>query len=170
LTEDVTNTKGMKWADFKLTKELEMGIIAKNFDHPSPVQEEVIPLIQDGFSVIARAKNGTGKTAAFLIPIINMVDSNKDYIQALILVPTRELALQTSAVIRELSKFTEIKTMITTGGTRLRDDIMRLEKTVHIVVATPGRILDLAGKDIAKLNKCNYLVLDEADKLVSMEF
>lgn len=93
LTEDVTLTKGMKWQDFGLRKEIEMGIVAKNFEHPSPIQEEVIPLINQQHSVIARAKNGTGKTAAFLIPILNSINEDSNYIQALILVPTRELAL-----------------------------------------------------------------------------
>lgn len=170
LTEDVTNTKGMKWSDFGLLKETIMGIVAKNFDSPSPIQEEVIPMILDGHSVIARAKNGTGKTAAFLIPIIDSIDERLLEIQALILVPTRELALQTSAVIKELSKYLKINCMVSTGGTQLREDIMRLDKGVHIVVATPGRILDLANKDIARLQYCTFFVLDEADKLISQDF
>ena len=170
LTEDVTNTKGMKWSDFDLCKETIMGIVAKNFDSPSPIQEEVIPMILDGHSVIARAKNGTGKTAAFLIPIIDSIDERLLEIQALILVPTRELALQTSAVIKELSKYLKVNCMVSTGGTQLREDIMRLDKGVHIVVATPGRILDLANKDIARLHECQFFVLDEADKLISQDF
>ena len=108
LTEDVTNTKGYQWSDFKLSKEMMMGIVGKNFENPSPIQEEVIPLILERHSVIARAKNGTGKTAAFLIPIINSIDEKVQDIQALILVPTRELALQTSAVIKELAKFMKL--------------------------------------------------------------
>lgn len=170
LTEDVTDTKGLHWSDFKLRKEIEMGIVAKGFEHPSPIQEEVIPLILEKESIIARAKNGTGKTAAFLIPVLNCIDESSPNIQALILVPTRELALQTSAVIKELSKYTKIQCMVSTGGTNLRDDIMRLEKRVHVVVATPGRILDLAHKKIAKLSNCRFCVLDEADKLISQDF
>lgn len=170
LTEDVTNTKGYQWSDFKLSKEMMMGIVGKNFENPSPIQEEVIPLILERHSVIARAKNGTGKTAAFLIPIINSIDEKIQDIQALILVPTRELALQTSAVIKELAKFMKIQCMVSTGGTQLREDIMRLDKVVHIVVATPGRILDLANKNIARLHKCRFFVLDEADKLISQDF
>lgn len=170
LTEDVTNTKGYQWSDFKLNKEIMMGIVGKNFENPSPIQEEVIPLILERHSVIARAKNGTGKTAAFLIPIINSIDEKLQEIQALILVPTRELALQTSAVIRELAKYMKIQCMVSTGGTQLREDIMRLDKIVHIVVATPGRILDLANKNIARLHRCRFFVLDEADKLISQDF
>jgi ATP-dependent RNA helicase DDX6/DHH1 len=121
-------------------------------------------------NVIARAKNGTGKTASFVIPMINMVDEKKKHIQALVLLPTRELAFQTSKVIKDLSKYTEIETMVTTGGTNLRDDIMRLQKDIHIMVGTPGRILDLVSRGIADLSKCQMFVLDEADKLVSEDF
>lgn len=79
----------------------------------------------------------------------------------MILVPTRELALQTSQVCKELGKHLGVEVMVTTGGTSLRDDIMRLHATVHIMVATPGRILDLAGKEVAKLGRCRMLVMDE---------
>jgi ATP-dependent RNA helicase DDX6/DHH1 len=122
-------------------------------------------------NVIARAKNGTGKTAAFVIPMLNLVDEKKDKIQALILVPTRELALQTSAVIRDLAKYIpDLQVMVSTGGTNLRDDIMRLQKPIHIMVGTPGRILDLAARKIANLAECNMFILDEADKLISDDF
>jgi ATP-dependent RNA helicase DDX6/DHH1 len=160
----------LDWADFNLKKDLIKGIISKEFDRPSPIQEEVIPKILNKESIIARSKNGTGKTAAFLIPILNSIDTNLPSIQALILVPTRELALQIASVIKQLSHFMSLKCMTSTGGTNLRNDIMRLKKTVHIVVATPGRILDLSYKKIAKLDHCKFFVLDEADKLISKDF
>ena len=87
----------------------------------------------------------------------------------MILVPTRELALQTSQVCKELGKHLGVEVMVTTGGTSLRDDIMRLYNTVHVVVATPGRILDLAQKGVAKLKECELLVMDEARLLVSLK-
>jgi len=83
----------------------------------------------------------------------------------MILVPTRELALQTSQVCKELGKHLGVEVMVTTGGTSLRDDIMRLHAVVHIMVATPGRILDLSSKEVAKLNKCTMLVMDEVTLL-----
>jgi ATP-dependent RNA helicase DDX6/DHH1 len=86
------------------------------------------------------------------------------------LVPTRELALQTSAIVKELCKHMEIQVMVSTGGTNLRDDIMRLESVTHIIVGTPGRILDLADKGIADLSDCRTIIMDEADKLLSPEF
>jgi ATP-dependent RNA helicase DDX6/DHH1 len=82
----------------------------------------------------------------------------------------RELALQTSSVCKELGKYLDVQVMVTTGGTSLKDDILRLYKPVHILVATPGRVLDLAKKEVAKLDKCQMLVMDEADKLLSPEF
>ncbi|OMJ74211.1 hypothetical protein SteCoe_26937 [Stentor coeruleus] len=169
-TEDVTNTKGNEWEDYFLKRDLLMGIFDKGFDKPSPVQEESIPVILAGQSVIARAKNGTGKTAAFVIPILEKCDITISNIQSVVLVPTRELALQTSSVIKELGKYLSIECMVSTGGTPLREDIYRFYKPVHILVGTPGRILDLASKEVADLSKAHVLVMDEADKLLSQDF
>ena len=160
----------MKWTDFGLREEILMGITYKNFFSPSPIQEEVLPLILSGKSVIARAKNGTGKTAAFLIPVLNMIDSSLSNVQAIILVPTRELALQTAAVLKELAKYTEIECMVSTGGTFIKEDVLRLKQPVHIIIGTPGRILDLSNKNLFKLNFCTTLVFDEADKLMGHDF
>ena len=147
-----------------------MGIYEKGFERPSPIQEESIPIALTGRDILARAKNGTGKTAAFCIPILERLDTSRNEIQAVILVPTRELALQTSQVARELGKHLGAEVMVTTGGTSLRDDIVRLHQPVHCVVATPGRLLDLAAKGVAKLSSARMLVMDEADKLLSPEF
>mmetsp|Transcript_5531 Transcript_5531/g.14021 ORF Transcript_5531/g.14021 Transcript_5531/m.14021 type:complete len:429 (-) Transcript_5531:1242-2528(-) len=169
-TADVTATKGNDFEDYFLKRELLMGIYEKGFERPSPIQEESIPIALTGRDILARAKNGTGKTAAFTIPVLEKVDTSKNEIQAMLLVPTRELALQTSQVCKELGRHLGIQVMVTTGGTSLKDDIMRLYNTVHIIVATPGRILDLANKQVAKLNNAHMLVMDEADKLLSPEF
>ncbi|KAL3893796.1 MAG: hypothetical protein SGCHY_005630 [Lobulomycetales sp.] len=147
-----------------------MAIFEAGFEAPSPIQEESIPIALTGRDILARAKNGTGKTAAFVIPILEKINPNLNHIQALILVPTRELALQTSQVCKTLGKNLNIQVMVTTGGTSLKDDILRLGQPVHIVVATPGRILDLAGKGIADLSHAFSFVMDEADKLLSPEF
>jgi superfamily II DNA/RNA helicase len=92
------------------------------------------------------------------------------YSPALILVPTRELALQTSAIVIEMAKHMKVGAMVTTGGTVLKDDIMRLQAPIHILVGTPGRVHDLADRGIANLSKCKIIVMDEADKLLSPEF
>jgi len=170
-TTDVTATKGNQWDDYFLKRELLMGIYEKGYENPSPIQEESIPIALAGKDILARAKNGTGKTGAYTIPILEKCDPSINVVQALILVPTRELALQTSSVVRELSKhITGLQCMVTTGGTSLRDDIYRLYKPVHVIVATPGRILDLASKKVADLSRCQTMVMDEADKLLSPEF
>jgi len=109
-----------------LKRELQMGIYEMGYEKPSPIQEEAIPLALAGKSIIARAKNGTGKTGAFSIPILEKCDTSKKFIQSLILVPTRELALQTSAVVKELGKHMHIECMVATGGTSVREDIYRL--------------------------------------------
>jgi ATP-dependent RNA helicase DDX6/DHH1 len=93
----------------------------------------------------------------------------KNVIQAVLLVPTRELALQTAQVAKELGKHLDVQVMVTTGGTSLKDDIMRLHQPVHIVVATPGRLVDLASKGVAKLNQCTMLVMDEAGRVPQVE-
>ncbi|KAF6148694.1 hypothetical protein GIB67_003785 [Kingdonia uniflora] len=169
-TEDVTATKGNEFEDYFLKRELLMGIYEKGFERPSPIQEESIPIALTGSDILARAKNGTGKTAAFCIPALEKIDQDNNVIQVVILVPTRELALQTSQVCKELGKHLKIQVMVTTGGTSLKDDIMRLYQPVHLLVGTPGRILDLARKGVCVLKDCSMLVLDEADKLLSPEF
>ncbi|KAI5123243.1 hypothetical protein M0805_001332 [Coniferiporia weirii] len=169
-TEDVTATKGMEFEDMFLRRELLMGIFEAGFERPSPIQEEAIPVALSKRDILARAKNGTGKTAAFVIPTLQQIDVTKNKIQALLLVPTRELALQTAQVCKILGKHLGANVMVTTGGTTLKDDIIRLSETVHVLVGTPGRILDLAGKGVADLSECPVFVMDEADKLLSPEF
>ena len=184
----MTNTKGQNFDDYKLKIELLKGIYEKGYEKPSPVQEEVIPIALMGKDIIARAKNGTGKTGSFVIPILEKVNFTQKYVQSLILVPTRELALQTSATIREIGKYLNVQCMITTGGTNLKDDIYRLYNPVQtggtnlkddiyrlynpvqILVGTPGRVFDLANKGALDLSKCGIIVLDEADKLLSQDF
>ena len=113
----------------------------------------------------------SGKTASFCIPVLEKVDVSIPRTQALILVPTRELALQTSSVLKKLGKhLAGLTVIVSTGGTDLKEDIIRLMKPCHVIVATPGRILDLANKSVADLSSCGMFVMDEADKLLSPEF
>ncbi|KAI0513913.1 hypothetical protein KFK09_009945 [Dendrobium nobile] len=170
ISVDVTATKGNDFEDYFLKRELLMGIYEKGFERPSPIQEESIPIALTGRDILARAKNGTGKTAAFCIPALEKIDQDKNVIQVVILVPTRELALQTSQVCKELAKHLKVQVMVTTGGTSLKDDVMRLYQPVHLIAGTPGRILDLAKKGVCVLQDCSMLIMDEADKLLSPEF
>ncbi|CAG6014866.1 unnamed protein product [Menidia menidia] len=182
-TSDVTSTKGNEFEDYCLKRELLMGIFEMGWEKPSPIQEESIPIALSGRDILARAKNGTGKSGAYLIPLLERIDLKKDHIQAIVMVPTRELALQMSQISIQLSKHLGgVKVMATTGGTNLRDDILRLDETgnadnylIHVVIATPGRILDLIKKGVAKVNKTQMIVMDEvglinADKLLSQDF
>lgn len=169
-TADVMSESDITFEDFGLKRDLLMGIFEMGYEKPSPIQEESIPVALKGADILARAKNGTGKTASFIIPILQKVNPSLNKIQALILVPTRELALQTSQVCKQIGKHLNLNIMVTTGGTSLKDDIMRLHDPVHIIIATPGRILDLGKRGIADLKQCKTLVMDEADKLLSPEF
>ena len=155
------------------------GIFEKGYDNPSPVQEEVIPVALNSKDIIARAKNGTGKTGSFVIPILQLINTNpKDKgilnsIQSLVLVPTRELALQISSTIKEIGKYLNVQCMVSIGGTNIKEDILRLKNgvsPVHIVVGTPKRIKDLAYQHVLNLERCGILVLDEADKLLGDDF
>lgn len=140
------------------------------FEKPSPVQEEAIPIALLRHNVLARAKNGTGKTGAFLIPVLETIDPSKKCIQALILVPTRELAIQTKTIAEEMSKFMDIKVQCITGGVSLRDDILQLKEPGHLLIGTAGRLMDLTDRGVADLRRCSILVLDEADKLLERDF
>ncbi|CAK9303597.1 unnamed protein product [Gordionus sp. m RMFG-2023] len=176
-TSDVTDTKGNEFEDYCLKRELLMGIYEHGWEKPSPIQEASIPVALSGRNILARAKNGTGKTGAYAIPILekivqqsNQNDNSDIYIQAIVIVPTRELALQTSHIMRQLAKHMKIQIMVTTGGTDLKQDIMRIYQKAHIIIATPGRIFDLIHRDIADVSKCRMLALDEGDKLLSQDF
>jgi ATP-dependent RNA helicase DDX6/DHH1 len=126
--------------------------------------------------VLARAKNGTGKTAAFSIPILQSINPARREIQAVVFVPTRELALQNAQVLLKLSKYIKdaggrpLEVVSITGGNPLREDILRLRDGAHVLVGTPGRINDLAARNIARLGAAKVIALDEADKLLSSEF
>ncbi|KAI1722275.1 DEAD/DEAH box helicase domain-containing protein [Ditylenchus destructor] len=169
-TSDVTNRKGVEFEDLHLSRDLLKGIYEKGWESPSPIQENAIPMALSGHDILARAKNGTGKTGAYSIPCIQRIDPSKNAIQAMIIVPTRELALQTSQICVELSKHLKLKIMVATGGTDLRSDFIRMNGAVHMVIATPGRIIDLMEKGAANVSHCKMLVLDEADKLLSLDF
>ncbi|KAL0219867.1 hypothetical protein P9112_005520 [Eukaryota sp. TZLM1-RC] len=170
-TADVTSRKGHSWEDYMLKYNLLKGIFEAGFEEPSPVQEQVIPMALMGKPLLGRSKNGTGKTASYLIPVLERISIEKVKPQAVVLVPTRELALQTSEVARKLATFMEgVQIMVCTGGTSVRDDVIRLRQGVHLLVGTPGRILDLTRRKIADLSECNMFIMDEADKLLAAEF
>ena len=142
------------------------------FEYPMPVQEEVIPyLLGNGNDVIALAQTGTGKTAAFGLPIIQKVDPTLPYAQALILSPTRELCLQIADDLAAFSKYVEgLRVVPMYGGTSIENQIRNVRKGVHIIVATPGRLIDLMERGVVKLSTVRDVVLDEADEMLNMGF
>ena len=142
------------------------------FEHPMPVQEEVIPyLLGTRNDVIALAQTGTGKTAAFGIPLLQRIDPEDRQTQALVLSPTRELCLQITDDIRDFARYMEgVHVVAVYGGTSIENQIHTLRKGAQIIVATPGRLIDLMKRGVAKLENVNNVVLDEADEMLNMGF
>ena len=153
-------------------EEIRHAIEEMGFVQPMPVQEEVIPyLLGNQNDVIALAQTGTGKTAAFGIPVLQRVDTSRKETQALILSPTRELCLQIADDLRDFSKYMEgIHIEAVYGGASIEQQIRSLRKGVQIIVATPGRLIDLMNRGVAKLEDVYNVVLDEADEMLNMGF
>ena len=137
---------------------------------PMPVQEQVIPALFAGKDVIARAQTGTGKTLAFLIPLMEKIDANKKYVQALIIAPTRELAMQISTEAKKLAGETGIKILPVCGGRDLEQQKHKMQNVTHIMVGTPGRLLDHIRRGNTSLGGVSYLVLDEVDEMLEQGF
>jgi ATP-dependent RNA helicase DeaD len=142
------------------------------FDNPMPVQEKVIPLMLGGeVDIIALAQTGTGKTAAFGLPLVQATDTEINNTQALILCPTRELCMQITGDLTDYAKFTgKLKILAVYGGASIDNQIRSLKKGVHIIVATPGRLIDLIGRGAARLSAVTTVILDEADEMLNMGF
>jgi ATP-dependent RNA helicase DeaD len=137
---------------------------------PTPIQAEVLPLLLDGRDVIGQARTGSGKTLAFALPLIEVVDPRLRSVQALVLTPTRELAVQVAGVVDELGQRRGIKTLMISGGRAFGPQRDALRKGVHVVVGTPGRVLDLLNQGGLWLDRVRFLVLDEADEMLDRGF
>jgi len=153
-----------------LAPELLRAVDEMGFEEPTEIQRGVIPVMQAGRDVIGQAQTGTGKTAAFGIPIVEDIDAERAEVQALILAPTRELALQITAELQALARFRPVRVATIYGGSSIRDQIRALEQGAQIVVGTPGRILDHLGRRTLRLDRVRVLVLDEADRMLDMGF
>ncbi len=157
----------MKFTDFKLKNTIQAAITDAGFTEPSPVQKDAIPLILDGHDMIAQAQTGTGKTAAFGLPIMSMMKADGS-VEGLVIVPTRELAMQVSDELYRFGEKSGLKTATVYGGTAYGKQIDRI-KQASIVVATPGRLQDLLMSGKIKMNP-QFVVLDEADEMLDMGF
>jgi len=161
----------MTFEELQLRPEILRAVTDMGFTEPTPIQEQSIPLVLEGFDVVGQAQTGTGKTAAFGIPALQMVDPSIRSIQVLVLSPTRELAIQISEEISSLGRHMEkIKTCPIYGGEKIERQFHRLSKGVQIVAGTPGRIMDHMRRGTLVLNQLKMIVLDEADEMLKMGF
>jgi ATP-dependent RNA helicase RhlE len=164
----------MSFNSLGLSDALLKAISKKGYTTPSPIQQKAIPPILEGKDVLASAQTGTGKTAGFTLPILQILSLGKHLshrpIRALILTPTRELAAQILANIKEYSEFVDLRSTVIFGGVNQNPQVAQLRQGVDILVATPGRLIDLQNQGLVSLSKVEILVLDEADRMLDMGF
>jgi len=175
---DHTVTNGKKeveksmstFEELGLSPEILNAIKARGFERQFPIQEATIPLLRRGMDVIGQAHTGTGKTAAFGLPLLEIVDERNLNVQALVLVPTRELAIQVAGEINSYGRFTRKRALAIYGGQSISVQLRALKDCPQIIVGTPGRIIDHMERGSLHLDKVQYVVLDEADRLLDMGF
>ncbi|WP_201307163.1 DEAD/DEAH box helicase [Companilactobacillus farciminis] len=160
----------MKFKELDLDPRLLSAVDEAGFEETTPIQAQTIPLVMTGADVIGQAQTGTGKTAAFGLPLLNAVDTQSSDIQALIISPTRELAIQTQEELYRLGKEKKVKVQSVYGGSDIRRQIRALKNHPQIVVGTPGRMLDHINRHTLKLHNVKTVVLDEADEMLDMGF
>ncbi|MGK7345611.1 MAG: DEAD/DEAH box helicase [Candidatus Nitrospinota bacterium M3_3B_026] len=166
-----TTKRRASFADFRLGWELDGALAKMGYATPTPIQAMFIPPALEGRDVIGQARTGTGKTAAFALPILaNIKDRRPRYPRALVLAPTRELATQIRDEARRLGELRKSRIVAVVGGRPVEDQARRLRKGAHIVVGTPGRVLDLHDRGILSLDHVEFAVLDEADEMLNMGF
>jgi ATP-dependent RNA helicase DeaD len=150
--------------------EIVRGLRDMGFEEMFPIQAAAIEPLLDGRDVIGQAKTGTGKTAAFGVPLIERIDQSIDVVQGLVLVPTRELAVQVASDLNKFGKYLGIRTLAVYGGQPIYGQMEALQRTVHIVVGTPGRIIDHLCRGTLLIDQTKFVVLDEADRMLDMGF
>src|ERR687897_542147 len=159
----------MPFSKLGLSPKVVDGVRAAGYTDPTPIQLRAIPILIEGRDLIGSAQTGTGKTAAFALPIISRL-GQRGALRALILEPTRELAAQVETAIRDYGRFTNLRTVVLYGGTGYGRQDQALRQGVDVVVATPGRLLDQMKRGMLRLNQIEILVLDEADRMLDMGF
>jgi ATP-dependent RNA helicase DeaD len=157
------------FADLGLRNSVLKGVEALGFKHPTGIQSRLIPIAMTGRDVLGQAKTGTGKTAAFGLPILHMCSKDVPF-QALILAPTRELAVQITDEIEEIGQFTPIRAICVYGGQAIHTQARKLEKGAPIVVGTPGRIMDMHQRGLLHFKNIRFAVLDEVDRMLDIGF
>jgi len=164
-----SSTETILFGNISLSKKVHSAITEMGFEEPSPIQSQTIPILMEGHDVIGQAQTGTGKTAAFGIPIIERMTDARN-IQALVITPTRELAIQVAEEIAKIGKFKRVKTLAVYGGQSIDRQIRAMHFGVQVVIGTPGRLLDHISRGTIKLQSVKMLVLDEADEMLDMGF
>ncbi|WP_322903593.1 DEAD/DEAH box helicase [Paenibacillus campi] len=159
-----------KFVDFGLDEKVLKAIMELGFEEATPIQSKAIPIAMDGSDLIGQAQTGTGKTAAFSIPVINKIDRSDEKIRALVMAPTRELAIQVAEEIEKLARFKGIRSLPIYGGQEIGRQIRALKKKPQIIIGTPGRLLDHINRKTIKLEDVQYVILDEADEMLDMGF
>ncbi len=159
----------MSFSSLGLTPKVLAGVSAAGHSEPTPIQLRAIPLILEGRDLIGSAQTGTGKTAAFALPLISRLEQRGE-LRALVLEPTRELAAQVETAIRDYARFTDLRTVVVFGGTGYGRQDRALRRGADILVATPGRLLDQMQRRMVRLNAIEILVIDEADRMLDMGF
>ena len=157
------------FADFSIETNLKNNILGRGYEKPTPIQDQTIPHILQNKDIVGLANTGTGKTAAFLIPLINKVILNRKE-QVIILTPTRELAIQIEEELQSFTTGMRIFSTVCVGGAPIYKQISRLQKPNQFIIGTPGRIMDLMKRGVLKLNNTRTIVLDEADRMLDMGF
>ncbi|MDY2964057.1 DEAD/DEAH box helicase [Streptococcus dysgalactiae] len=160
----------MKFTEFNLSEDIQSAVVTAGFEKASPIQEMTIPLALEGKDVIGQAQTGTGKTAAFGLPTLNKIRTNENIIQALVIAPTRELAVQSQEELFRFGREKGVKVRSVYGGSSIEKQIKALKSGAHIVVGTPGRLLDLIKRKALILDHVETLILDEADEMLNMGF
>lgn len=159
------------FADLGVSEKRVQMLKAMGITNPTPVQEETIPIVARGRDVISQAQTGTGKTLAFVLPMLDKIDPNLPYVQGLVITPTRELALQITAEVKKLLEPRDaIKVLAVYGGQDVEAQLYKLKGNIHLVIATPGRLLDHMRRETISLAGVSMLVLDEADQMLHMGF
>lgn len=158
------------FADFALNTRLQQNLAAINFTTPSAIQDQAIPIALTGKDVIGLANTGTGKTAAFLLPILEKLNANEQRNSVLIMAPTRELAQQIDEEFRRFSRDLRLFSTVCVGGVNIERQIRDLKRQPHVIIGTPGRLKDLLNRRVLRLNQINTFVLDEADRMLDMGF
>jgi len=159
-----------QFGNLELSKKVVTALKDMGFEEPSPIQSQTIPLVLEGLDVLGQAQTGTGKTAAFGIPTVEKIDESNRNVQALVIAPTRELAIQVAEELNKIGKYKRTKTLPIYGGQMIDRQIRALKNGVKIVVGTPGRLIDHINRKTIKLDDIKTLVLDEADEMLDMGF